>query len=255
MPKPPAVAGSFYPEDPQRLSSLLSALFASSTRQQTNRSYAIIPHAGYMFSGPIAANAWASLSSQRPPGITIIGPCHRMALHGCAVPSHEAFATPLGQVPVDQASCQTLLSIPQVHQNDAAHAREHSIEVQLPFIQHCWSSPPPIIPVVVGQADVNTVSAIIEACWGKLIIISSDLSHFLPAEEAETLDRRCIAAIEALDTAAIKPHQACGATAIAALVNVVSTKGYGLRCIDYRHSGDTAGSREQVVGYASLLGC
>jgi AmmeMemoRadiSam system protein B len=215
----------------------------------------IVPHAGYAYSGPIAASAYAPLDRLRGivRRVVVLGPAHHVALAGLALPGAAAFDTPLGRIPVDAAAADLLQPLPMVATHPAAHAREHSIEVQLPFLQQALGTFQ-LVPLAVGRVAAEAVAEVLERLWGgleTLIVVSSDLSHYLPYDRARDLDRRTCADIS--DLALLADHeQACGATAVNGLL--LAARHHRLRphLLDLRNSGDTAGDRDHVVGYAAF---
>lgn len=253
----PAVAGSFYPRDPAVLRADIDRLLAEApARQGVLPKAVIVPHAGYVYSGPTAAAAYKALAPGRDiyRRVVLLGPAHRVALRGLALPAADSFATPLGEIAVDTALAGRLRGLPQVSINAPAHAPEHSLEVQLPFLQRVLSDFT-LLPLVVGDASPAEVAAVLQAVWGgpeTLIVISSDLSHFLPYAEAQRADRATVA--EILQGEATLGHEeACGATPVNGLMLALRDLDLEAVLIDLRNSGDTAGDRERVVGYASLL--
>jgi AmmeMemoRadiSam system protein B len=216
----------------------------------------IVPHAGYIYSGPVAASAYARLQPYRHryTRVILLGPCHRVAFTGLASSGADVFRTPLGDVPVDKAAFAGL-DLPDVKVFDATHRFEHSLEVHLPFLQTVLDSFS-LLPLVVGDAAPETVARVIDALWGgpeTLIVISSDLSHYLTYDQARAIDGSTCEAIENLQAHNIDHHRACGATPIGGLL--IATKRHGLKVItlDLRNSGDTAGDKNQVVGYGSWI--
>jgi len=217
----------------------------------------IVPHAGYMFSGPIAASGYARLAParERIKRVVLVGPSHRVAFEGLATVSVSAFATPLGPVPVDAAGLGQLASLPQVSVNDKAHAHEHALEVQLPFLQTVLGDFA-LVPLVVWQAEPEAISQVLEAVWGgpeTCIIISSDLSHYYAPAVAEQLDKATAAAIEALSPEGISEDGACGRWPICGLLQAARRRGLRARTVDLRNSGETGGPRERVVGYGAFV--
>ena len=208
----------------------------------------IAPHAGDVYSGPIAASAYAQLIPARDifKRVALLGPSHHVPVDGLTAPSAEAFATPLGLVPVDAQANQKLGSLPQVRVLDQAHADEHSLEVQLPFLQIVFSDFT-VVPLAVGDASAEQISQVLDVLWDgpeTRFVISSDLSHYYDANTARQLDRSTAAAIEALESESIGKEQACGRIPI---------RGLRSRTADLRHSGDTGGPRDQVVGYGAFV--
>lgn len=258
--RPPAVAGSFYAADPATLSRDIQG-FLSAVAEGAPVSHdappkaVIVPHAGYVYSGPVAAVAYARLAPLKGivKRVVLLGPCHRVPVLGLALTSADSFLTPLGTVPVDHGLDETLLALPQVDVFDATHAMEHSLEVQLPFLQTVLGDFQ-LLPLVVGDATPTQVADVLEAAWGgpeTLIVISSDLSHYLDYDTARQLDQQTCHAIETLDGAAIGRDQACGRTPVKGLLEVARRHGLSVETLDLRNSGDTAGPRNQVVGYGA----
>jgi AmmeMemoRadiSam system protein B len=258
--RPPAVAGSFYPEDPGRLAEdVRGYLAAVSATDAPVPKAVIVPHAGYIYSGPVAATAYARLAALRDVvrRVVLVGPAHYLPIRGLAASGAAAFATPLGEVPVDRAAIDGLRDLPQVVVRDDAHEPEHSLEVQLPFLQAVLEDFA-IVPLVAGTASYDEVRAVLERLWGgaeTLIVISSDLSHYHDYARARCLDADTAAAILALDADAIGEERACGRIPIGGLLKVARAKGLTATSIDLRNSGDTAGPRTHVVGYGSFLFC
>jgi AmmeMemoRadiSam system protein B len=204
----------------------------------------------------VAAHAYALLGRWREPivrRVVLLGPAHRVALGGLAAPIAEAFETPLGEVVVDLAALAGLDDLPQVVRSDRVHEREHSLEVQLPFLQTVLGSFT-LVPLVVGDADAEAVAQVIERLWGgdeTLVVISSDLSHYLRYEQARTADQRTVQRILAFD-AGLGPHEACGAAAINGALLTARHHGLAPRLLALCNSGDTAGDRDRVVGYGAI---
>ncbi len=257
MVRQPAVAGTFYPADAtllrQTVAQLLKSKVASSEAERPKA--LIAPHAGYVYSGPVAGQAYAPLIAHADAirRVVLLGPAHRALVRGLALPEEDRFATPLGEVPIDQDAIGRLAGMPQVLVSAAAHAAEHSLEVQLPFLQsvlHDFT----LVPLAVGDATAEETADVIEALWGgseTLIVVSSDLSHFLTYAEARKIDHDTISRIlsgRQLDSF----EQACGALPINGLL--LAAKRYGLtpRLAAQCNSGDTAGDRRRVVGYAAI---
>jgi AmmeMemoRadiSam system protein B len=251
----PAVAGAFYPDDPAELSAAVDGYLAGAPGGGEAPKALIAPHAGYVYSGPIAGSAYAALRTlrERIERVLLIGPAHRVALRGLAASGADAFSTPLGDVPVDRAAVDAACALPQVTQLEQAHALEHSLEVHLPFLQRALSRFS-LVPLVAGDASADEVAQVLELLWGgaeTLIVISSDLSHYYDYETARRLDGATTRAIEALDPAGLSGESACGRVPIRGLL--VAARHHGLRAhtLDVRSSGDTAGTRDQVVGYGA----
>ena len=256
--RPPAAAGRFYPGDAVELRNLIGVLLAAVPPTSTPAPKAIIaPHAGYLYSGPIAASAYAQLIPARDliKRVVVLGPSHYIALTGVATTSAKAFATPLGIVPVDVEAVRLIESLPQVTLLDEAHAREHSIEVQLPFLQTVLSAFT-LVPLAVGDATAEEISQVLDALWGgpeTRFVISSDLSHYCDSQTARRLDRATAKAIEALKPGRIRENHACGRIPIRGLLEAARQHGLRARTVDLRNSGDTAGPRDQVVGYGAFV--
>jgi AmmeMemoRadiSam system protein B len=215
----------------------------------------IAPHAGYVYSGPVAASAYATLRD-RSDGIervVLLGPSHRFPVDGLAASRKDAFLTPLGTIPVGCDELESVVDLPQVSFSEAPHAQEHSLEVQLPFLQRVLSDFR-LLPFSVGDATAEEVAEVIDALWGgdeTLLVVSSDLSHYYDYETATALDTATSQAIVSGELDAIGPESACGRVPMRGLL--VSARRRGLRCesLDVRNSGDTAGPRDQVVGYGA----
>jgi hypothetical protein len=216
----------------------------------------IAPHADYDYCGAVAACAYALLRRRRERSIgrvVLLGPAHRVAVRGLATCEADAFETPLGQIAVDVASLASLDDLPQVIRDDRAHDYEHSLELQLPFLQTLLSSFT-LVPLVVGDVSADAVAQVLERLWGgqeTLIVISSDLSHYLTYEQAQALDRATAQRILRLD-AGLTPREACGATAINGALLAARRHGLAPRLLDLRNSADAAGDRDRVVGYGAM---
>lgn len=253
----PAVAGRFYPGDARELRTTIRVLLDEAPVQEGPAPKAlIVPHAGYIYSGPVAASAYASLQPyrRRYTRVILLGPSHRVGVEGLALSGADVFRTPLGDVPLDKAAIAAL-NIPAVTVFDATHRFEHSLEVHLPFLQTVLESFS-VVPLVVGRVAQETVADLIDALWGgpeTLIVISSDLSHYLPYEEARSTDKSTCEAIEKLQPRHISHDRACGATPIGGLLIATKRRGMKALTLDLRNSGDTAGDRSQVVGYGSWI--
>ena len=253
----PAVAGLFYPGDPRVLKRTLDDYLAEASPDGEPPKALIVPHAGYVYSGPIAATAYATLARVRASvhRVVLLGPAHRVPLRGLAASSADRFLTPLGPVELDRDAIDLALTLPQVRLMDAAHAQEHSLEVQLPFLQEVLEQFS-LVPFVVGEADPEEVAEVLDLLWGgpeTLIVISSDLSHYHADAVARALDTATSAAIEALRPQDIGYEQACGRIPVNGLLAVARRRGMQARTLDLRNSGDTAGSRDQVVGYGAYV--
>ena len=255
--RPAAVAGSFYPADAEQLRSEVDSLLdvAVPTEEPPPKAL-IVPHAGYVYSGPTAGAAYARLKSQRKTieRVVLLGPTHRVWVDGLATSSADGFETPLGVVSVDDELRRRALVLPQVHIGDRAHAAEHALEVQLPFLQRVLERFA-VLPLVVGDASVEEVHEALERVWGgseTLIVVSSDLSHYHDYDTARRLDARTAAAIVAEESDAIADNDACGARPLRGLLEAAKQHRLGVRLIDLRTSGDTAGDRDSVVGYGAF---
>jgi AmmeMemoRadiSam system protein B len=253
----PAVAGSFYPRDARALRAAVDRCLAPPAAATGPVPKAIIaPHAGYEYSGPVAGRAYALVQQGRGTitRVVLAGPSHRVPFEGLAVPAHTHFSTPLGEVPIDGEALTRILPLRQVHVMDEAHAREHSLEVHLPFLQMALGTFT-LAPIVVGEATAAEVGEVFEKLWGgpeTLIAVSSDLSHYHDYATAERLDERTSAAIEALREEAIRDEDACGAVPIRGLLWVARRRRLHASVVDLRSSGDTAGPRDHVVGYGAF---
>ena len=277
--RPPAVAGMFYPADPAELRAMITRQLDESelapaagapvpvgldgetdARRESESTEPpkafIVPHAGYVYSGPVAASAYRLLVPVRDRirRVVLIGPAHHVAVRGLALSGARGFATPLGTIPVDAESEAVLRGLPQVVVSEAAHAREHCLEVQLPFLQTVLESFV-LVPLLTGDAGPDEVAEVLDTVWGgpeTLILISSDLSHYLAYPAARELDGTTAQAIVELHTEGLAAGSACGRGAIRGLLEVARRRDLRARVIDLRSSGDTAGSHEAVVGYGSF---
>ena len=263
-----AVEGAFYPANPATLAAevgeflrIAEARLGAAPRPGDDERPApvalIAPHAGYVYSGAIAAKAYAQLAaaSDQYRRVVIIGPAHRVAFRGIAVSSAGAFATPLGDVEQDQAAIERILDLPQVHVRDEAHVQEHSIEVHLPFLQTALAQFK-IVALVAGQASESEVAQVLEMLTDgpeTLLVISTDLSHYLDYDTARRTDGATVEAIAALAGERIGDHDACGRVAVKGLLRLARGRGLHAELLDVRNSGDTAGSKDRVVGYASFV--
>ncbi len=251
----PAVAGIFYPAERDALLDTVHQALAAADPLGPVPKALIVPHAGYVYSGPVAASAYGEIAAARGTirRVVMMGPSHRARIGGFAVGSWASFRTPLGDVVVDQAAVGELLALPMVHELDAPHQHEHCLEVQLPFLQEVLEDFT-IVPILAGDAMADEVAVVLDAVWGgpeTLIVISSDLSHYHSPETARELDAATSKAIEMLDPAAIGFEQACGRVPITGLLTVARRRGLQARTLDLRNSGDTAGPSAEVVGYGA----
>lgn len=255
--RPSAIAGTFYPYPKQVLENEVNAMLdlAKPEARTAPPKAIIVPHAGYIYSGPTAATAYARLAAGRETirRVVLLGPVHRVPVRGLALPGVDAFETPLGQVELDQFAIASIADMPQVVTSAAAHAMEHSLEVQLPFLQTMLEDFK-LLPLAVGDATPGEVAEVLDRLWGgpeTLIVISSDLSHFLPYKMAQSVDQDSVESI--LDMRGQLSHeQACGGTPINGFL--LAAKRHMLRpqLLDLRNSGDTAGDKNRVVGYAAF---
>jgi AmmeMemoRadiSam system protein B len=254
--RPPAVAGLFYPAEREVLAASVERFLAGAPAAASAAPRAVIaPHAGYIYSGPIAAHAYAALGAWRGIArrVVIAGPAHRVYIPGVAIPCARAFATPLGQVALDRDALDRLRELPWVEASDAAHALEHCIEVQLPFLQALLGAFE-LVPLVVGDASPVQMAATLEAVWEEphtLVVVSSDLSHYLSWQAARVRDAATADTIVRLEPT-LDPTDACGAAPINGLLRVARERGLLARMLDVRNSGDTAGDRDRVVGYGAF---
>jgi AmmeMemoRadiSam system protein B len=249
----PAVAGSFYPVDPDRLRQEVDRYLAAAPEAAPAKAL-VVPHAGHIYSGPIAATAYATL--RRSPGVrrvVLLGPSHFSRIRGLALPDAEALRTPLGTIPVDASAAEGVRRLPQVVDDAAPHLEEHSLEVQLPFLQRVLGEFT-LVPFAVGSARPEAVAEVLDALWGgpeTLILISTDLSHYLPYDEALRVDRRTAECVVALD-GPVEPDCACGSVPLNGLLHAARRRGLKAELLDLRNSGDTAGDKDRVVGYGAF---
>jgi hypothetical protein len=265
----------FYPEQENRLRAEVQAMLAEaapgldSAERTPGQSIGegaprvphpkaiIAPHAGYVYSGPVAASAYSRLEGHAGSisRVILLGPAHRYPVRGMAASSAKAFQTPLGSVLLDQEAIARAMELPQVQLVDEAHEGEHSLEVHLPFLQVVLGDFS-LVPLVVGEASHEEVAEVLEILWGgpeTLIVVSSDLSHYRPYVEANEIDRETARAIERLEPEEIRYEQACGRMPMGGLLLRAREQGLAVECVDLRNSGDTAGSRDQVVGYGAWV--
>lgn len=256
--RPPAVAGMFYPADRDELRQMVGRFLAEAGNYQGSAPKAIVaPHAGYIYSGPIAASAYARVAVARDVvrRVIVFGPAHRVPFVGLATSSASGFETPLGVVSLDREAVSAALKYPKVRILDLAHAQEHSLEVQLPFLQMTLSHFQ-LIPFVVGDATPEEVAEVMEHLWGgseTLIVVSSDLSHYHDYRTARAMDEQTSRAIEKLEPAGLDSESACGRLPIAGLLLTAKKLGLRAATVDLRSSGDTAGPRSEVVGYGAYV--
>lgn len=252
----PAVAGLFYPADPHDLAQEVDAMLKTQDTEATPRPKAlIVPHAGYIYSGPVAASAYRLLlpHAKEIRRVLLLGPAHRLAFSGIATSSARAFRTPLGEVPQEKSWLEQIKDFSFIKELDQAFAREHCLEVQLPFLQRILNNFS-LLPLLVGQANAGQVAQVIELALDDpqaMIIITTDLSHYHSYENAKALDAATNSHILELDPEAIKQDHACGRLPLAGLLLEAQQQGWRPRLLDLRNSGDTAGSKDQVVGYGA----
>ena len=256
--RPAALAGQFYPSNARVLRMQITEMLAAALPPEhlTAPKAIIVPHAGYIYSGAVAANAYRSLSAVREQirRVVVLGPAHRAPVRGFVLPAAQAFSTPLGEVPLSRLDWLMLQTRNDVYVDDQPHALEHCIEVQLPFLQTLLGSFS-LVPILVGEASDEAVAELLEALWGgpeTLIVISSDLSHYLPYRQAQWIDRSTVDQVLELRPG-ISHQQACAATPVNGLLLAARRRLLKPQLLDLRNSGDTAGDRSRVVGYASLV--
>jgi hypothetical protein len=249
-----AAAGTFYPSDPADLAATVDALLeAARPPADVGEILAlVVPHAGYVFSGPVAASAYALLRGREVARVALLGPAHFVPLRGTAVPRADAWRTPLGALGID-AELRAIAVDAGAVVDDAPHEPEHALEVQLPFLQRALGTPE-ILPVAVGLADPAFVADLVAALLPHaLVIVSTDLSHYLDQQTAERLDRQTAEAVLERDAIAIGPEDACGSFALRGLVELARCEDLTVRLLDLRTSADTAGDPWGVVGYGAFV--
>tara|TARA_R110000782_G_scaffold245878_8_gene332609 strand:- start:548 stop:1915 length:1368 start_codon:yes stop_codon:yes gene_type:complete len=251
----PAVAGSFYPQNANQLNHMLEDYLTNSDIHIKPPKAIIAPHAGYIYSGQIAANIYRNIEKLKSQitRVVLLGPAHRVYVKGIALPSNTHFATPLGNVPLDTNVLSQLEHHSDINFSDAAHEQEHSLEVHLPFLQKVLNDFT-LIPLLVGDAGPEQVATILKELWGgneTLIVISSDLSHFLDYETACKTDNNTTRLIENFDYESISSNQACGCMPMCGLLKYAHEKNMSIQTLDLRNSGDTAGTKDRVVGYGA----
>lgn len=256
----PAVAGAFYPASRPALDELVDRFLSEAKTEAVSTRACpkalVVPHAGYVYSGPIAGSAYALLAPHAATiaRVVLVGPAHRVYVEGMVDPGASILRTPLGDVKVDTAALASVASLPGVGTSAEAHAREHSLEVQLPFLQKVVPNAK-LVPLAVGRAPAAEVARVLESLWGgpeTVIVISSDLSHYLPYDTGRAADTRTAERIVTLDREPLHGDEACGAAGINGLLEMARRKGLRGALVDLRSSGDTAGSRAEVVGYGSF---
>jgi MEMO1 family protein len=251
----PAVAGAAYPDDPRELTRTVDGLLSRAQAGPRQRVRGIIaPHADYALSGPTAAEAFMAAKGGAFRRAVVIGPSHHMRFEGLAAPSHSAFATPVGNLPVDAEAVAELVAANLARIDDGPHGPEHAIEVELPFLRVVLGAVP-IIPLLSGDDDAMPAAGAIARLWtaDTLLVVSTDLSHFEPYASARRHDARTAAAIEAFDEAAIGLYDACGYLAVRGALIVASRLGLHMERLDLRNSGDAAGDKDRVVGYGAWV--
>jgi hypothetical protein len=249
----PAVAGGFYPDDPNVLRAQVDDLLAHASSRNIHGLRALVcPHAGYRYSGPIAASGFKQLSGLKFERVVVMAPSHHVPFAGVAVPDVDAFRTPIGIIPVSPLAVKLAAQRPFLV-DSAPHAREHALEVELPFLQRVLDRFE-LIPLVFGEVDeaevARQLNTLVDA--RTFFVASSDLSHYYPYERAQQLDRATVDAILSLDVKGLVNGQACGKSPVLALVHLARLRGWKTQLLDYRNSGDTAGDRSRVVGYAAI---
>ncbi|MDH5233059.1 MAG: AmmeMemoRadiSam system protein B [Gammaproteobacteria bacterium] len=255
--RPAAVAGLFYPDDPRQLKDMVMQMINKAQTQDFDAKAIIAPHAGYIYSGPIAASAYKAIENKRKQikRVVLIGPSHRVAFSGIAVSSASEFATPLGNITLDSKAVAQLIQFPQVQTLDRAHEQEHSLEVHLPFLQLILDDFK-LVPLVVGDTQAHEVAEVINALWddeATFIIISSDLSHYHDYATAQRIDKQTSNAIATLNPDPIGFEQACGRNPLNGFLQVAKEKGLKAEILDQRNSGDTSGDKSRVVGYGAYV--
>jgi hypothetical protein len=255
--RPAAVAGQFYPDDRRELLAMVEGFLRAEPQAIARRApkAIIAPHAGYVYSGPIAGSAFRAVAAAADTieRVVLLGPSHFVPIRGLALPGHARFATPLGEVAIEPAGAQASLRLPQVRLIPEAHAREHSLEVEIPFLQALLGGFV-LVPLVVGDAAPEEVAEVLDRLWGgpeTLIVISSDLSHYLPYEAARRADRATADQILALG-GPLDPRQACGAMPVNGLLEAARRRRLTAGLLDLRNSADTAGDPSRVVGYGAF---
>lgn len=250
-----AVAGLFYPGNPSELENTVDAFLKNANQPKVTPKAIIAPHAGYIYSGQIAAQAYKTLEpiKHRIKRVILAGPSHRVPFYGCALSSADFFETPLGKIPVDKLANQELINRRLAKEMDTAHALEHSLEVHLPFLQKVLNDFM-LVPIVVGEADAEEVVSLFDFFWNNdenFFVISSDLSHFHSYAEAQLLDQNTSESILHFDSEHIGPAQACGCRPVNGLLNLAKKYHLSVVMLDQKNSGDTAGDKNRVVGYGA----
>jgi AmmeMemoRadiSam system protein B len=256
--RPPAVAGTFYAADPAALAESVDGMLREAAPIRGAPPMAMIqPHAGHVYSGPIAAYGYRRLADSpgRPATVAVLGPNHTVPLETIALSGADTWETPLGEVAVDVPLRERLAGLTGVVVDDAPHRREHAVEVHLPFLQRVLDRGWTLLPAVVGEVEADTTAALVDALLAAdtLVVVSSDLSHYLGYREARRRDERTVEAILARDVASVRRYDACGCHPIRGLLASRSLRSLTPEVLDLRNSGDTAGPRREVVGYASIV--
>lgn len=257
MNRKPAVAGSFYPAQAQQLHETVVGYLSDAEIGGKVPKAMIVPHAGHIYSGPIAASAYVRLKPAAGiiKRVVLIGPSHRVAFRGLAVSRTQAYSTPLGDVAVDREVVDALLTLPFVEYIEQAHTLEHSLEVHLPFLQEVLGDFK-LVPIVAGEASADQVCQVLEQLWGgdeTLLVISSDLSHYHDYATAKRRDQATSDLIEQLEYRNITSEDACGKVPVSGLLKLLKQKSLKIKTIDLRNSGDTAGDKHRVVGYGAYV--
>jgi AmmeMemoRadiSam system protein B len=254
--RPSVVAGTFYPEDPKELRQTVESLLAKVSERGPAPKAIVAPHAGYVYSGPIAATVFARLRDARDSirRVVLLGPAHRVSVRGIGTSSADAFETPLGEISLDRDLITQLEGLPCVSVADRAHAPEHCLEVELPFLQVVLASFS-LVPLVVGDATIAEIESVLEMCWGgaeTLVVVSSDLSHYYEYATARRMDEATANAVVDLAPENIGEEDACGRVPLRGLLSFAKRRGMSAERLDLRSSGDTAGSKREVVGYGAF---
>jgi AmmeMemoRadiSam system protein B len=256
--RPPAFAGTFYSDKPQELAAAVKAYIAAATPPATPKppKAVVAPHAGYIYSGPIAGTAYAALAARgaQIERVILLGPSHRVAFSGLATSGADFFETPMGPVAVDRDAVASLVERGLAREVERAHENEHSLEVQLPFLKQLFPDAR-VVPLLAGDDDWNAAKRVLAELWGgdeTVIVVSSDLSHYHDHATAKKIDAGTASSMETLAAGNIDHEQACGATGVNALLALAADKGLACTTLDLRNSGDTAGPRNRVVGYGAF---
>ena len=253
----PVVAGSFYPEQPEILKAMISEYLQQEAPALKVPQAIIVPHAGYIYSGEIAASAYARLQPRQSSikHVVLLGPSHKVGFTGLALSHADAFRTPLGDIPLDAEAIASIIHFPFVEYREQAHLLEHSLEVQLPFLQMTLDSFK-LLPIVAGDCPAELIEELLELFYGQddtLIVISSDLSHFHDYQTAQRLDKQTSRLIEQLEYQLLDYDSACGRVPVSGLMVLAKKKSLQIETIDLRNSGDTAGNKSRVVGYGAYV--